>query len=232
MNKELNSKIDGVYRLMADAYNGNWKFRWGGTPYFDTDKTGSVESVVAHEWGCSLFWLVLRRACPALDKAVNSNEVYEILLTHDLGETHQGDISRFRQLQGHGEGKHLSERDAIDLMTQPVESDTRLAILNWFDEFEKRPEEMTKLEVLVAKFIDSLQGDHFALTFGHDLPANSELISKIVNKHTVPYARRLMEVLEQKGHFEAKEEVLQIFRHHIEGMSAVGIKLDTTGYPE
>jgi 5'-deoxynucleotidase YfbR-like HD superfamily hydrolase len=231
-NKNLNDKLNSAYVFMVEAYNGNWKYRWGSTPYFDADKTGKAESVVAHEWACGLFWLTLRRICPALDSAVNSTEVYERLFTHDLGETHLGDISRFQQLQGQGANKGKTEHEAIHLMVETVDAATRQTILNWFDEFEEKPDQMEKLEVLVAKFVDSLQGDHFCLTFGHDLPSHSEPISKIVNKHTVPFAKRLMEVLEKSGYHEAKEEVRQIFHHHIKEIQAAGITLETGGYPE
>lgn len=229
--KEFDTELDGVYTLMADAYHGNWKYRWGGTPYFDADMSGRIESIAAHEWACGLFWLALRRICPALDSSVNSTEIYERLLTHDLGETHQDEVSRFQQLQGQGVNKHLLEREAIRLMVEPVGSVTGQEITNWFDEFEKKPDEMEGLEVLVAKFVDSLQGDHFVLTFGHDLEVHSDPIGKIVNKHTVPYARRLIEVLENSGYPEAKEEVRQVFRHHIDQFQKAGVTFDTSGYP-
>src|SRR4030042_6961290 len=116
-SKEFASDLGGVFNLMSDAYNGNWKYRWDGTPYFDTKKNGRVESIIGHEWSCALLWLTLRRVCLALNEAVDPTEVYEICLTHDLGETHESDVSRFQQLQGQGASKHLTEREALSLIT-------------------------------------------------------------------------------------------------------------------
>lgn len=227
MKSEFNN-LRGVFEFMSIAYYGNWKYRWGGTPYFD-EKT---ESIIGHEYGCALLWLVLRRVCPALNKIVDSTRVYEICLTHDLGETYEGDISRFQQLKGQGVDKHSSERQAINMIASKTKVATREEIIAWFDEFEKKPEEIENIEILIVRFLDSLQGDHFALTFGHDLPSHSEVISKIVNKHTVPFALRLMEVLKTTGHNEACEEVGQIFLYHKNQIKAAGINLDIENCPK
>jgi hypothetical protein len=66
------NKLNGIYQLMELAYRGNWKYRWEGTPYFNSDKTGITESINEHEYSCSLLWRVLRNQYPALNKAINS----------------------------------------------------------------------------------------------------------------------------------------------------------------
>lgn len=230
-NKKSQKQLDDIYNFMSDAYNGNWKFRWGSTPYFDTAKTGKTESIIGHEWSCCIFWVILRRACPALNSIVDSTKIFEMLLSHDLGETHLGDVSRFLQLQGHGKDKQITEGESIKFMIKELDNKTKNEINNLFEGFERKPDEMNDLESLVTKFLDSLQGNHFALIFGHNLHEYSEPISKIVNKHFFTYAQKLLDVLESSGYTEAKKEIKEILDHHVDLIKSKGINLDITNLP-
>ena len=224
------NELDGVYKLMEQAYQGNWKYRWEGTPYFDTDKNGITEAINEHEYSCCLLWRVLRKHYPALDKEIDSAKVYEILLTHDLGETMLGDVSRYKQLHGAGAGKETSEKEAIKEIVSNINENAADEILNMFEEFEQPAELMTEPETVLAKLIDSLQGDHFCLTFGSNLADNSEVIIKIVYKHTIPYARRLYEILAEKGKAEAAGEVKDIIEQHIKEIRKAGIKIQEVNF--
>ncbi len=230
MSQKTSPRLKGLRQFLKQVSYGNWQFRWSHVPYFDTAKTGKTESIVAHEWGCIIFWLGLRRVCPNLDAVVDSTKIYEILTIHDLGETYRGDISAVSQLNGQGVNKHLVERREILKITKSLGNDSSREIITLFDKFESELGKITELEVLVANFIDSLQGNHFVLDFGHDLQAHSETINKIINKYEVPQFKRLIDRLLELGHQKAAEEVRGVISNHVDEIKGMGIKLDTTNF--
>jgi 5'-deoxynucleotidase YfbR-like HD superfamily hydrolase len=222
---KLQSLLDNLYKIMSEAYKGNWQYRWSDTPYLEkTVKAGKTESVVGHVWGTMEFWFNLRRLCPELDALVDTTEVYEIILNHDLGETHVGDMSLYRKIHGDKEDKK-SERYAVEQISKS-NSDTQKELLNWFDEFEKEIEKIDRLEVLIAKLVDNLQGDHYAISYGHDLSSYSEPINKILQLRFVINTNRLIEVLEEREESGAAEEIKQVAKHHAEAIKNAGIDLD------
>lgn len=226
MAKIKRADLDGIYNFMAQAYQGNWQPRFQDTPYMQAlEDEGKIESILSHQWSCMALWFQTRRLCPNLNLLVNSEVLYEILLHHDLGETYTGDVSMVKQIKGHGANKYTLERQEIAKITKQLPPVIQKELLHLFDLFETRPEKTKKLEVLVAKFLDTLQGDHFALTFGNDLPKHSVMINKIVNKKFVTYAKQLMDFLKEKGHLKAKEEVQQITNHHLIQIKAAGIQI-------
>lgn len=223
----MDIKLDEMYNFLSESYKGNWQYRWEDTPYLEAAiKVGKVESVVGHVWGTMEFWFYLRRLCPVLDSLVDTTEVYEILLNHDLGETYAGDLPLYRKIQGDKEDKG-NERQTLEQITSST-PEIQEELLRWFDEFEKELDKIDKLEILVAKLIDNLQGNHYALTFGQDLAIYSEPINKILQIRFVSYSNRLIEVLEEKVEYEAVKEVKQVSQHHAEIIKAAGIDLDTS----
>jgi hypothetical protein len=142
-----------------------------------------------------------------------------------MGESVLGDISRYKQLQGAGINKGMAEKAAIKQMVKSLDKMTAREIINMFEDFELPPEKMNNPETILAKLIDSLQGDQFCLTFGNNLAENSEIIGKIVYKHTVPYAMRLREILIEKGKNKAAGEVGEIIKLHIKTIRKAGIKI-------
>ena len=227
VDERSEKQIDGMYRLLAEAYTGNWQNRWEGTPYLQSalDK-GKVESITGHSWGTMEFWFLLRRVCPNLESLVSSVEVYEILLNHDLGETHKGDVPLYRKINGEVDDKMI-ERQGVEILSEQL-PDTRRELLGWFDEFETEIDRVDKLEILVAKWIDNLQGNHFALTFGKELPTYSKPMNSILQIRFVPYTNRLIQVLEERGEKEAIKEVKEIARYHTELIKARVINFDTS----
>ena len=216
-----------MYEFMADAYHGNWQYRWAQTPYLKKQiATGKNEPISGHQWACIGFWFYLRRVCPSLDELVDPVEVYERLWSHDLGETFQGDVSQFRQLKGEGSHKHIIERKEIVKMGRKMPKKMLNQLLQWFDEFEDDYNKMDKLEVLTAKFIDTLQGDHFAMVFGKDLREHSEVISKIVNRTFISVTLRFLKVLKSQGHKKAYNEVKAVANNHIKNIRQAGVKLN------
>lgn len=212
---------------MEGAYQGNWVYRWGGgTPYMrEANKKGKKESILAHQWSMMALWYQIRRLCPNLNAAVNSERVYEIVIYHDLGEIAQGDISMFRQIQGHGTNKAEVERQELGRLTSGVAPKTRKEILANFDGFERDPLKITDLEVLVAKFLDTFQGNHFASVFGNDLAANSEIISKIAHKRYLAYATNLINFLKKKHLSKAAKEVEILYQYHLKHLHSLGVNL-------
>ena len=227
MVKESEKQIDGMYSMLAKAYLGNQQYRWRDTPYLKKALSeGKTESIVSHAWGTVEFWFLLRRVCPNLESLVNSTELYEILLNHDLGETYKGDVPLYRKINGEVDNKKV-ERQGVEKICEQL-PDTREELLRWFDEFEGDINKVDRLEIIVAKWIDSLQGNHFAMTFGDKLPEFSKPINSILQIRFVPYTNRLIQVLEDRGEKEATREVKEIAQHHTELIKAKGINFDTS----
>ena len=239
-----------VYEFMKGVYPANWQVRWGETPYMSSfsgqseidqfvSHSGKFESVPAHIWGCIGLWMNLRKICPSLDKLVDSTEVYERLWGHDLGETYLGDISLASKIQTDVNTGKVEEREEYIRLLAPLPEGQRERMTEWFDEFEHVEGDVRRpLEVLVARWIDHLQGDHFALVFGNDLEQYSPTIEKIVKKRSVLFSRILIDSLrgsaeeepDKKDVFlQAADEVEDIARIHIEMIREAGIELDLTG---
>src|SRR5574340_1134190 len=178
------NQLDGIYLFLSEAYKGNWQYRWGGgIPYMNSvNKKGHQESILAHQWSMMALWYQLRRLCPNLDKVVSSEKIYEIILNHDLGETYTGDISVFAQVRDKIRDKHLLERQELAKMAKSLPKSSQKGMLAIFDQYEQEADQIKSPEVLLARFLDALQGDHFAMVFGDKLPKNNPIIKTIVQK--------------------------------------------------
>jgi 5'-deoxynucleotidase YfbR-like HD superfamily hydrolase len=226
MSKEIKKEIEATYAFMSNVYLGNWQYRFKGTPHMSNMlKQNKKESILAHELSCIGFWFNLRKVCPNLNKLVNSEKIYEILWGHDLGEILAGDISLTHQVKGKGNDKNKNERREIIKMAGKIPKQTLSELLENFDAFEKKIEEIDDLEILICKLIDNIQGHHFALVFGNDFYEHSEIINKILNYSFVPRARRLLKILKERKHKKAYEEVESIINSFIEMFRKSGVKL-------
>jgi len=223
--KKTEKSIKAMYKLLSQAYKGNWQKRWQDVPFFkQASEEGKIESIIGHTWATMEFWFILRRICPKLDSLVDSLEIYEILLNHDLGETDKGDVPLYQKIKGVIDDK-IAERQGIEKLTEELPKIKR-ELLDWFDEFEAEVKKIEKLEILIARWIDNLQGNHFALIFGKRLPQFSQEINSILQIRFVPYTNRLIQVLEEREEKEAIKEVKQIARYHAKLVKAAGINLD------
>jgi hypothetical protein len=224
---ETNKYLDNAYSFLSLVYHGNWQDRWSNTPYLeDALKKGRNESINAHSWASMEFWFLLRRACPRLDSLVDTTEVYEILLNHDLGETFEGDFPLYERVSG----KRGDRSVEITSLKSLVGVLGKLAskVIGWVSEFDGDIEKIESLEVVVAKWIGILQGNHFALTFGNDLQDHSEKINKVLQLRFIPYTNKLIEILKKKRHTKAVEEVREIANNHIESIKDAGIEFDSS----
>ena len=238
------TQLEKSYSFFGSIYPANWQTRWSKTPYMksfaqqgDIDKfvkkVGKFESVPGHVWACIGLWMHLRKVCPSLDKLVDSQEIYERLWSHDLGETLSGDISYAVKIQKRLDlGKDLERKGYIKIL-KPLDRKDRAKFVKWFDEFEGEKSDLP-LEVLIARWIDNLEGDHFVLTFGKSLSGYSKLIAEIIRKRSVARAGNLINLLEKmdkrgkKGKFckKAAGEVKEVMRFHIGLMRKRKIRLD------
>lgn len=161
-----------------------------------------------------------------MNSLVDTTEVYEILLNHDLGETNVGDIPLYRKVLGAIDNKESERMGLVQIIGNLPE--TQQELLTWFDEFEQEIERTDRLPILVAKWVDNLQGNHFALTYGKNLSEYSKPINGILQMRFVVYTNRLLEILEGRNEDEAVNEVKQVAQHHAEVIKAAGIDFDTS----
>ena len=227
MKNNTHKSLDGVYQFMADAYHGNWQYRWDKTPYLQKNiKAGKNESISGHQWACIGFWFYLSRICPSLSRLVDTAEIYERLWSHDLGETFEGDVSQVLQLAGKGMDKHKVERKEIQEMGKNIPKKILAQLIKWFDEFENEFTNIKKLEILIVKFIDTIEGNHFAFVFGSNLSKHKATVRKIVDRSFVPVARQLLKVLEKHGHKKAYQEVKAVALHHLKMVNKAGARVN------
>jgi 5'-deoxynucleotidase YfbR-like HD superfamily hydrolase len=225
MSVQKIKEIKATYDFMSNVYFGNWQYRWKGTPHMGNFLKNKKESILAHQLACIGFWFNLRRICPNLNKLVDSEKIYEILWIHDLGEIFIGDISQSLQINGEGINKSQIERKEIIKMAGKIPKKTLKTILQNFDAFEKKHEEINSLEVLVCKLIDNIQGNHFAIVFGNDFKIHSDLINKILNRSFIKAASRLLEVLKKRNNKKAYKEVKSVVTYFISLYKKSGAKL-------
>ena len=218
--------IEATFIFMSNVYLGNWQYRFAGTPHMSNMlKKKKRESILAHQLSCIGFWFNLRKLCPNLNKIVDTEKIYEILWGHDLGEIFAGDVSQPQQIKGMGKNKSQVERQEIINMAGKIPQKILRILLNNFDAFEQKTEEIKSIEILVCKFIDNIQGNHFAVVFGNDFKKNSDLINKVLNRSFTRTTRRLLQVLKEGGHKKAHEEVELIANHLIHLFKKAGTKL-------
>ncbi len=224
-SSETKGHLESVYEFMGQVYRGGWQYRFHETPYMEEAiGRGEKESLLAHELGCIGHWFLLRRVCPNLNSLIDSAKLYEIFFVHDLGEITLGDVSNVAQLAGKGETKSADELLEIEDMIQSLPERIQKEIREYFTSFENKSGS-TDLEMLVARFIDQLEGNHFVLTFGKDLPAYSEVINKILNRKFIARAYQLLKELDTLGKSEAYNEILAVSLHHFQSFRNAGVNV-------
>lgn len=231
MSAKNKKEIEATYAFMKNVYLGNWEYRFKETPHMSNMlKKNKRESILAHQLSCIGFWFNLKRICPNLNKIVDSEKIYEILWGHDLGEIFAGDVSQPQQIKGKGINKSKTERLEIIKMAGKIPVKTLKTLLQNFDDFEKKTEEITSVEILVCKLIDNIQGNHFAVVFGNDFKKNSDLINKVLNRSFIRTTRRLLEVLKEDDHKKAYKEVESVVAYLVYLFKKSGVKLELDKY--
>lgn len=245
MKSKIGEQVKRIYRFMTSIYAANWQTRWAKTPYMPdfvqpdkltrfVQQTGKFESIPGHVWATQVLWMELRSVCPFLNGLINSEELYERLLIHDLGETNVGDTPLVARVSGQMNKGRQEEREDFIRLINILPKEEQIRLLGWFDEYENENITDVVLETLVARWLDNLQGDHFALTFGSNLPENSVTIEKIIKRRSIARARALIHYLQKVSNSDveiyrqAATEVEEVTKTHIEHIRKAGITLDLT----
>lgn len=238
--KGIKDKISKAFSFMEKVYKANWTTRWENTPYMPSfagqekvrnfiENYGKFEPISGHTWAAIGFWIQLRNILPSLNKLVDSNEIIERLWYHDLGEILKGDVSEMTIIREGVEKKFEDERKSYSELINFLPKDDKERLLKWFYEFESDLHEDLPLEAIVVRWIDNLQGDHFALTFGNNFQKSSPIIEKIVKKRSARTARMLIKILQKRRERTAAKEIDEVMRFHIEKIREAGVKLDLSG---
>jgi 5'-deoxynucleotidase YfbR-like HD superfamily hydrolase len=218
----LEQKFEQVFTFMSRLYAGNWVYRWAKVPFIE-QKGGEDrgESVLTHQYSCIALWSLLQKIMPAISKVIDSTRVTDMLMYHDIGEIGLGDTPLVTQLSQGSESKNQSESVQIDEYAKLLPEELR----EWMTEsFKSFTYGENNTEALMARYINAVQGNHFALTFGKDLEAHNELIQKIVNQFFMPIARELFTEL-GKLSVDAGNEIEALTQFHLEAIKAKNIRL-------
>lgn len=235
----LERKIIKVFHFLEKSYPSNWQVRWEETPYMALfSKKREIEKVVkkgvkfetipGHVWATMLLWFVLRRVCRNLDKVVDTSKLLERICVHDLAETIGGDTSiysKYNEPDATSNWKRRERRDFRKLI-KDLPIPIRAELEESFEEYEAEDKNYQSFETLVAKWLDNLQGNHFALVFGNNLGEYSELIEKIIKSRAGKRARLMMDYLGEKREENAASEVKAVMKVHIEMAREKGIDID------
>lgn len=176
---------DGIAGLLeflrtAERLKTNTRSAW--------TSAGTPESVAEHTWRLCLMALVLAPRFPDVDAA----RLVAMCLIHDLGEAMSGDVPAPEQARRAAAGepsKSAEERHGLELILKPLPSETRLHILQLWEEYEAAE----TLEARLAKALDKLetilqhtQGANppefdyrFNLAYGRTHTAGPQLIAQL-----------------------------------------------------
>lgn len=216
--------FEKIFAFVAKLYQGNWQYRWGQVPFVDQQIDQSKgESVLSHQWSCVALWSLLRQIMPETDKIVHTNRVYELLTFHDLGEVIIGDTPLVQQLNEGSREKHEEELREVERYSEDLSGPLQEFIRSRFQEYTFSQE--PTVEILLSRYINAMQGNHFGLVFGKNLAEHSELISTIVKKYFIPIVKDLQAALEKKSKSSA-EEVAILTKYHLASIRGKGIRLE------
>ena len=238
--KEIHPKILGSFlEFYKNVYSLNLKTRWNDVPHMsafasqdELEKVGNFESVAGHIWGCQLLSLVIKKTNPSLKKVIDFEDVSDLLTVHDIGEAIRGDISLTSRASSNFDMDKDGEREDYVKIIKDLPEKLQNGLLDLFDEFEGESNEEMKLEVLFARWVDSLQGNLTGQIFGNNLPENSEIIEKVMRIRSVVRSRQLVEGLLRKSeksgddHSKAAFEAEMISKENIEMVKELGIQVD------
>ena len=238
-------RLDSIFKFMREVYPANVHTRWNKTPYMEdvagreelnaiVGKDGIFETVPGHEWSCGVLWREMELACTSLDAVVDSTEVFARILFHDVGETLKGDESLALKIDKGLEAGKDGEREDYIFLISYLPADEQKGLLQWFDDFESTGGKGLPLEARVARWIDHIQGDHFARVYGKNLPDHSKKIEKIIRIRSALRSRELIDALKEEGltgdrrelFNNAVREVEMVSEYHFAQWRAVGVEMD------
>lgn len=224
MDLTLTKKYTQIFDFLAHLYRGNWEYRWKKVPFMDQDSNDQKgESILAHQWSCISLWILLKPTMPALAKIIDSAKLYECLAMHDIGEIVVGDVPKIEQLKVGSSRKQEIERRELDADIENLPNDVQTLIRNYYHDYTF--EEFPNITTLLARYLDNIQGNHFGLVYGHDLPEHSDLISKIVKSYFLPISNQLFDLATSLDS-QAGVEIKSLTDYHLQTIAIAGINLD------
>lgn len=217
----LFTNLDSVYQFMANIYPAYSRMRFRGAAFMkeptpDLSQLGE-ESIADHMWAATVMWEALTPILPHLSSTVDTRNLSRFILIHDMGEIANGDISAALQLKGHGKNRAEKEMQGFNDLAAMLPEASRDIFVGTHDQYEREknnPETQDK-EVLLAKIMDMIQGDHFVLSQSIDFSGSSHVHYRIVSEKLVPYAKRLHSLLTDEGELAAAQELHGLIKHHL-----------------
>ncbi len=224
-------ELDQLYSFMSGVYPAYDRMRFRGASFMkepipDLTNVGQ-ESIADHMWATLLMWDALYPLLPAFSQTINPARVSSYILTHDMGEIADGDISATLQLDGYGKNRAEIELVNFKRLTSllPQASQTIFDQTHLRYEEEKSNPETNDKEVLIAKIMDSVQGDHFVLDQSIDFNGSLEIHKKILARSLMPYVQRLSAILQKEGELLAAEEIRILIKHHLHEYQKRGVHI-------
>lgn len=161
------------------------------------------ESTAEHTWSCLMLAEFL---LPKVDKNLDKEKVFEILLYHDIVEIETGDAVLIPGNKER-EGKEEREEQAINKLEKKFPNPLSSRLKERFKEFEER----NTMEAKFAKAVDALDPMIEGLTYP-DHPAWSEYSREFIIKEKEKYFKdfpelknlfhKVLDYLEEKKAFE------------------------------
>lgn len=226
-------KNDEVSAFMDRAYDAYGIMRFHGAPFMkqpQLDHTNrGEESISSHMWAVELLWEATHPIVPNLTNAVNVNNIFKYIRIHDLGEIGDGDISIVRQLNGEGKDRAKREEVIFSEITSLLPQESQVSIRQTHNEYEKeKNDSLTKnKDVLLAKILDTMQGDHFVLSQSINFDQYKDLHKKIVNRALLPYVSRLYNLLQEDESIQAMKELQLLLKHHLYQYQKRGVFIES-----
>lgn len=229
--QELFKKFDGIYTTLAKLHPAYGRMRFRGAPFMpqppeDLERNG-LEDIAGHMWLTTITSRIILPVIPNAAKDIDQMTLTDMLLIHDIGEITHGDVSAFLQLNGHGKDRKEREDLAFGeiILELPEEVREELHTTHERYEREKNNPETRDKEALLAKIIDTVQGNHYVLTHSPNFSKYTDAHLAIVQKKLLPFTRRLEDVLKKEGNKRGAEEINSFTRHHLSLYKSKGVTI-------
>lgn len=251
MVENTEAQIRGAYTFMANLSGLDFQTRWGKTPYMEDfasqsdlmefiESKGKFEPVSSHILMCIGYWILLKDICPNLSEVADSDQVIQRLWVHDIGEALVGDTPMVAKLTSNMNIGKDDEREAYTQLISVLPKKVQVRLSKYFEEFEEGAGEYLPIPARIARWIDYMQGDHFAITHGKNLSQHQEVIEKVIKKRSILRARQLIDGLGEwsqrylhemkEPYLKAAKEVEAVTRVHIKLIREAGVSVDLTEF--
>lgn len=224
-------RFDSMYSTLKQLYPAYGRMRFRGSPFMpeppaDLERVG-LEDIADHMWMATITSRLLLPILPHTTMSVDGLKIVDMLLIHDIGEIANGDVSAVLQLQGHGQTRAEDETHAFHKIISDLPDDIKESLTATHDEYEREKNDpnTTNKEALIAKIIDTIQGNHYVLTHSPNFKEHAELHTQIVSTKLLPHTKRLEEILQDEGNSQGVTEMHLFTRHHLHMYQKRGVSI-------